>query len=296
MADVFDFIQPALLSLIRYLVILVISYLFTAVTFPYLVKLIDEAGVKRVNYRGESIPTSLGLIFVLLLPLITTAGMLLSVKSFAKTNSLLFLFITLGMGMMGFIDDQFGNHVKGFRGHLRAFFIDKKLTSGGLKLVFGAVIALTFTVGNALWLATAQAPWMSFINFFLICLAANTINLFDLRPGRAGKVFLTAFVLVLLFSKYLESYISLFIPIIAILLFYLPFDLRAQVMMGDVGSNLLGSSLGVMMVWMLSDLGKIIALVVLISLQILAEKFSFSEIIEQYRFLKQLDDLGRGKK
>jgi UDP-GlcNAc:undecaprenyl-phosphate GlcNAc-1-phosphate transferase len=295
-ADVFDFIKPTLFSLIRYLIILIISYFLTAGTFSYLERLISEAGIKKLNYRGEKIPSSMGLIFVLLLPFITTFGMILSVKSFAMINSLLFLFITIAMGMMGFLDDQLGNNVKGFRGHLRAFFMEKKLTSGGLKLVFGAIIALTFTVGNALWLNAGKFSWIIFVNFFLICLAANTVNLFDLRPGRAGKVFLGAFILILLFSKYLESYISLFIPILAILLYYLPFDLHGQVMMGDVGSNLLGSSLGVMMVWMLSDLGKVIALIILISLQILAEKFSFSEIIEKYRLLRQLDEWGRGKK
>lgn len=296
MADVIDFIQPAILSLIRYLVILLISYILTAVTFSYLVKFTSETGLKKLNYRGETIPSSMGLIFVLLLPLIITIGMLLSVKSFAMVNSLLFLFTVIGMGMMGFVDDQLGNNVKGFRGHLRAFFREKKLTSGGLKLVFGAIIAFTFTVGNALWLKPDKFPWMSIVNFLIICLAANMINLFDLRPGRAGKVFLGTFILILLFSKYLESYISIFLPLLAILLYYLPFDLRAQVMMGDVGSNLLGSSLGIMMVWMLSDLGKIIALIILAGIHILAEKFSFSEIIERYRLLKQLDELGRGKK
>ena len=64
-------------------------------------------------------------------------------------------------------------------------------------------------------------------------------------------------------------------------------------MLGDVGSNLLGASLGMMMVWMLSGFGKIIALIIFMGLQFAAEKLSFSEIIDKYGPLKYLDRLGR---
>jgi UDP-N-acetylmuramyl pentapeptide phosphotransferase/UDP-N-acetylglucosamine-1-phosphate transferase len=79
------------------------------------------------------------------------------------------------------------------------------------------------------------------------------------------------------------------------MLFYLPYDLKGRVMMGDVGSNLLGATLGMMMVWMFSDLGKMVALGVLILFHLVAEKISFSKVIDQHSFLRSLDDLGRRK-
>ena len=107
-------------------------------------------------------------------------------------------------------------------------------------------------------------------------------------------MFILGFILILAFSKDFEKTVGLFIPILAILLFYLPFDLKAKVMMGDVGSNLLGATLGIMMSWMLSDLGKVISILILIGLQLTAEKFSFSKMIEENRWLRYLDNIGRG--
>jgi UDP-GlcNAc:undecaprenyl-phosphate/decaprenyl-phosphate GlcNAc-1-phosphate transferase len=292
--DVSDFVEPVVQSLLKYAILLAVSYFLVLLVFPYLVTLLKETGLVKPNYRDEKIPASAGLIFVVTLPLTTVLGMLLSIKSFTVVNSFLFLFVVFGMGFMGLLDDYSSNtKTKGFKGHLRALFKEKRLTSGGFKAIFGAVIALVFSLGTSS-VQNGWFGWSVLINFLLVSLTANTINLFDLRPGRAGKIYLVGFVLIAAFSKHFEN-IGLFLPIMVVIIYYLPWDLQAKVMMGDIGSNLLGASLGVMMAWMFSDLGKVAALVVLIILQLAAERYSFTEVFLKFGWLNYLDDLGRRK-
>lgn len=296
MAEAFDSINAVLLLLVRYLLIMGVSYLLAALAFPSLLNLFSEAGLVKPNYQGEKIPVAGGVLFIVMVPVITAIGILFEVKTFTTQNSFLFLFVLIAIGFMGFFDDQLSVHaVKGFRGHFRVLFEQKKLTSGAFKALFGAIIALVFSFGTFEFMK-GNWPWWTFIvNFLLVALTANSINIFDLRPGRAGKVYLLAFVLILLFSRDFESYISLFIPILAIMIYYLPFDLRGKVMLGDSGSNLLGASLGIMMAWMLNDTGKIVALVILIAIQLIAERYSFTKIINRVGILRFLDELGRRK-
>jgi UDP-GlcNAc:undecaprenyl-phosphate GlcNAc-1-phosphate transferase len=289
-----DFLRPILLTVIKYLLIFGCSYFLTFLVFPFIRGLISGAGFLKPNYREEQIPAVTGVVFVALLPFITGLNMIFSINELY--DSALFLFIIVGMGFMGLLDDQMGTqHSKGFKGHFLVLIKSKQLTSGSFKAVFGATLALVFSIAVALQSKSVWWPWNLFINFLLICLAANMINLFDLRPGRAGKIYLAAFLIILAFSKNLEAYLGLFLPVAAIVLYYLPFDLRAEVMMGDVGANLLGASLGMMMAWMFSDFSKVVALVIMIALQLSAEKVSFTKIIERNVVLKFIDDIGRRK-
>jgi UDP-GlcNAc:undecaprenyl-phosphate GlcNAc-1-phosphate transferase len=294
--EISDVMHMILLPLARYVLILVVSYLLTGLALPFFYRFMIEGGLVKPNYREEQIPAVAGLIFLVLIPLTTALGMIFAVKSFTTVNAVLFLWVVIGMGLIGFIDDVVGNNdYKGFRGHLKALFKEHRLTTGGFKAIFGAIIALVFSIASANLISAKLEFWTVVSSFLLVTLSANTINLFDLRPGRAGKMYIVGFVLVLMFTKDFEVYTGLFIPILAIMLYYLPYDLKGRVMMGDVGSNLLGASLGMMMVWMFSDLGKLVAMVLLVALHLAAEKMSFSKIIDQHRFLNKLDDLGRRK-
>ena len=296
MDELVDFFQLNLFYLLRYLLLLTVSALLTVFLLPYSTNLLIDSNLLKPNYRGESIPAAAGLIFLIILPLAIGLGFVLAVNSITSVNAVLFLFVIIGTGLAGLIDDCLGSQaVKGFKGHLRAFFKEKKLTTGGLKALLGGTIALVFSIVNARLNGFGKYPWMLVIDILLVALAANIVNLFDLRPGRAGKVYLIIFTVVLLLSENFIDFTGLFLPVLVILLIYLPHDLKAQMMLGDVGSNLLGASLGMMMVWMLSDFGKIIAFLIFLSLQLAAEKISFSEIIDKYGPLKFFDRLGRDK-
>ena len=75
------------------------------------------------------------------------------------------------------------------------------------------------------------------VNGAIIALFANLLNLLDVRPGRAGKVFLLS----LDPSCPQAPDPSTLLGLIWAVAGYLPWDLRRVVLMGDVGSNPLGA-------------------------------------------------------
>ena len=140
-----DILQPMLLSIIKYIFIFAVSYFLAFLIFPFIRGLIFQAGFSKPNFREEQIPAIAGVLFVALLPLLTIINMLFAVNSFF--DSVLFLLIIVGMGFMGLLDDQMGNHnSKGFKGHFLTLFRSKKLTSGGFKALFGAMLAIIFSI------------------------------------------------------------------------------------------------------------------------------------------------------
>ncbi|HEX7714634.1 MAG TPA: hypothetical protein VF531_11515, partial [Bacillota bacterium] len=110
MVEAMDQFGAVALFLARYLLILAVSYLLAAVIFPSLIRLVKEAGLVRPNFKGENIPASTGIIFLAVLPFSIFLGMILKIPAFNTINSFLFLFVAIGMGFMGFFDDQLGNH------------------------------------------------------------------------------------------------------------------------------------------------------------------------------------------
>ena len=76
--------------------------------------------------------------------------------------------------------------------------------------------------------------------------------------------------------------------LLAVVLVWFPYDLRAQAMMGDCGANTSGFALGFMALG-LPVRGHLILLVFLIAVHGLAEKYSFSAIIERYCILHRID-------
>ena len=78
-----------------------------------------------------------------------------------------------------------------------------------------------------------------------------------------------------------------------ILIPYIILDLKSKVMMGDVGSNTLGFTLGIYAATSLNPMVKYTILILLIIFHIIAEKVSFSKIIDNNKFLRFLDNIGR---
>ena len=81
--------------------------------------------------------------------------------------------------------------------------------------------------------------------------------------------------------------------IMASVLAYAPLDLKGKGMLGDAGSNFLGISLGLELMFKLSVSGKIFITLFLVVLHIYTEKKSLTELIEKISFLKLIDNLGR---
>ena len=161
---------------------------------------------------------------------------------------------------IGLADDLWSGPERGFRAHLEA-----GRTTGVLKLVGIPIVGL---------LATRRVS-----GALLVGLAANTLNQLDTRPGRALKA-------------YLLGAAATGAPLgTAVLL--LPYDQREMVMLGDAGSNALGSMLGLYSVSRLTERGRWFAIGALAGLTLLGERRSLGELIERTPVLRELDALGR---
>jgi len=161
---------------------------------------------------------------------------------------------------IGLADDLWSGPERGFRAHLGA-----GRTTGVLKLVGIPLVGL---------LATRRLS-----GALLVGLAANLLNQLDTRPGRALKAYVAA-------ASVTGAPLGT-----AVLL--LPYDLREMGMLGDAGSNALGSMLGLHSVSRLTERGRWFAIGALAGLTLLGERRSLGELIERTPVLRELDALGR---
>jgi UDP-GlcNAc:undecaprenyl-phosphate GlcNAc-1-phosphate transferase len=254
---------------------------------PFLLHLLAEAGATRLNYRQEKVPVAMGLVFIPVY-LITA---LVSFQWFSQSRYICFLLGIVFFGLLGLVDDLLGSDdSRGLRGHFKALR-HGVLTTGALKALgggLGALVIATYSV--------PAKPWWEIITAaVLIALTANAINLLDLRPGRAIKIFLLAFIIILGATRGKGPIVALY-PLVGAVLAYAPADLQARAMLGDTGANLLGSSLGMVMAWSFSFHVQLAAVAFLVLLHIFTEKYSITDIVERNRALLFIDQLGRPKK
>ncbi len=260
------------------------GFFLTFFLLPAFVKLLQEGGATRSNYLGNQIPTGIGI--VLIPAYFLTA--LLMFNFFPEKLLTPFLLGIVFFGFLGVVDDLLGSRSsRGLRGHFGSLFRGI-LTTGAFKALGGGLGALLIAV-----VSFPLRPWWEILaGALLMALSANTINLFDLRPGRAIKVFFLWF-LILLGAVRGGGPLILLFPLAGGLLACAPYDFRGKGMLGDVGANLLGIALGMVTGWSLSFSAQLAVLGFLVFLHFLTERYSLTEVIDQNRFLRFLDRLGR---
>ncbi|MFZ5965826.1 MAG: glycosyl transferase [Bacillota bacterium] len=251
---------------------------------PFFYDLLLKANCVKENYRGESIPVSIGIIFVPVLTMLMLASILIGpMKDMIEV--LTFGIGGLSMGFAGLLDDLIGNRdTTGLKGHITSLF-RRQLTTGGFKAVFGGLVALLISI------AYSKDLYNIVVNTMLIALFTNYANLLDLRPGRSIKGFLFVGILLLVLTGS-QSLQILIIGMIGSVIAYFPYDVRAKSMMGDAGSNILGVTLGITSI-SLPMYYRMILLAFLIALHIYTEKYSLTKTIEKNKILKFIDELGR---
>src|SRR5205823_3537568 len=101
-----------------------------------------------------------------------------------RSETAAYFAVVVGFGGLGFLDDWFGDRsATGIRGHIRAL-TRGKVTTGLVKAVGG--LALGLLVARFV----QRQSWPdAVLNGLVIALAANSVNLLDLRPGRACAAF-----------------------------------------------------------------------------------------------------------
>lgn len=267
------------------LVLLLVGVGVSVISIPMVKYMLESCGLIRKNYRGEMIPVGMGIAFI---PALMVNSAILTYFNIEHDRLLLIfvlLFAVMAMAFAGIMDDAIGNRdVTGLKGHFLSMF-KGRLTTGGFKAVLGGFIGIVVSA------AVADNILGVVVGTLVVALATNFMNLLDLRPGRAIKVYLIISILVLIFAGNFNR--QLYMLLLPGVVSYFIFDLKALSMMGDAGSNVLGVFIGVMIVISFSIQVQLVCLVGLIAIHVLTEKYSLTKLIEQNSVLNFIDKLGR---
>ena len=267
------------------LVLLLVGVGVSVISIPMVKYMLESCGLIRKNYRGEVIPVGMGIAFI---PALMVNSAILTYFNIEHDRLLLIfvlLFAVMAMAFAGIMDDAIGNRdVTGLKGHFLSMF-KGRLTTGGFKAVLGGFIGIVVSA------AVADNILGVVVGTLVVALATNFMNLLDLRPGRAIKVYLIISILVLIFAGDFNR--QLYMLLLPGVVSYFIFDLKALSMMGDAGSNVLGVFIGVMIVISFSIQVQLVCLVGLIAIHVLTEKYSLTKLIEQNSVLNFIDKLGR---
>lgn len=252
----------------------------------------DAEVFQRTNFRGRPVITAAGLLVPLVVVAFEAAAVLaasfdVELNPATVGPRRMVLVVALGLGMLGLLDDLVGaGESGGFRGHLRALGRGR-LTTGSLKLFGGAAVAVAALAGPR-----SGTPGRLLADAALVALSANLANLFDRAPGRLLKVTGLGFVVLAIATGAPAELVAVAVTVGAGLALVVP-DLREQLMVGDVGANVLGATLGVGVVVATSPSTRTVVLVVVAVLNLISERVSFSSVIDRSPPLRALDHLGR---
>lgn len=253
-------------------------------------RLIPTAPLRRANYRGVPVATGLGI--AVFAGFVVACGVL---ALFAEIDDgwiapgVWILPLAAGgvFGMLGLFDDAASALApgtdKGLKGHTQAL-TGGRLTSGALKMLAGSaagfVLAAPATDGFAFAVAGGA----------IIALSAHVLNAFDLRPGRAAKLFVAGMVPLAVVAGPLRAVVC---AAIGAAIAALPDDLRERAMLGDAGAGALGAIAGSSALLVSTRMTMLITLGVLAVLTIVAEGPTISRMIDTVPFLRAADRWGR---
>jgi len=332
----------------------------------------QAGGAGVANFRGRKVALGLGLVWLvwvvgiaglsnligfasqLITDSIQGAGLVpqdwwnvVAFAPFPTVSHAIPIILVIGAVAFGLADDALGGGSdKGFRGHLAALR-EGRLTTGMLKLLgigllsFVTATSIASTMDNSdPWVAATTGwthgallalGWLAAT--LVIALAANLVNLTDLRPGRALKTYSVLAVIgtglcMWGFWKALEaaiinsaaaeaaqgaaaatpglptspqqlwiwgigSTLCLLILVLGPVAALWRHDLGEHAMLGDAGANAMGGLAGYLLarsapLWLLGVLA-----LLLVALNLVSERVSFSAVIEKVPVLAWLDGLGR---
>ncbi|MDZ7676337.1 MAG: hypothetical protein U5K30_14875 [Acidimicrobiales bacterium] len=244
----------------------------------------------RENVRGVDVPVAVGVLFPVVL--LAAASLLLLGESadwtdLATVPLVTAVLVATGFGLLGLLDDLAGDGgSRGFVGHLRAL-THRRLTTGAVKLFGGGALAVV-----AAAIATDEAPGRLLADAALIALAANLANLLDRAPGRVGKVSIVCAAGVVVAAG-IDARLVGPAVVLGTLAALIGPDLREKLMLGDTGANVLGATIGYSVVLTTAASTRTIVLVVVVALNLVSERVSFSSVIDHTPPLRAVDRLGR---
>lgn len=279
----------------------VLAMIWSLVVWSGLRTTLERPVFRRKNYRGAELSTAGGLGIPISLYFSGAVIAVLSaigatVDPFAMTAFTLTAIAVGGFSLLGLLDDlAVDEGASGYRGHLKAL-LSGRLTAGALKMVAGPAVALVVVQP-----ASGDSFAWLLIDGAIVALAANLANLFDRAPGRVTKVgtfAVAALVLACMFGApgpvetVLPGLFGVMVVMGAAWGLLMP-ELREEMMLGDTGANPLGAAIGLAVVLTQSQAVRLGVLVVLVALNLLSERVSFSSVIQRVGVLRVVDQLGR---
>ncbi|WP_165842210.1 hypothetical protein [Paenibacillus xerothermodurans] len=295
-----------------YVILLMMSVAFARAALDLVRRFLQDHDMVDLNFRGERIPTACGLLLPLLLAAevavrliadraVTAGGTGPTVA--AAQDAVVFWTYGLGVGLVafvGFIDDAMGvKHVKGLSGHWSEWREQRVISTGVVKAGGTAIAALWFVLP----ISRNESIWQIVCQIVMLALMANGVNLLDVRPGRALKVFFLLFAAIAVeatASGYTSWYgwqgaLPYVLPVLAGACALFRPDLQGKLMIGDSGANVLGFAAGCWSIMFCSAALQIAMLAACVLLHGLAWRSSLSHAIERHPLLLWLDLLGRGR-
>lgn len=348
------------LSLVSLVLTLAVGWWLPAAAAKRLLPTLAAGTSVTTNYRGLRVPTGLGIVWVVWAVGVAFMSNVVSFASrtyvlgaigagqspqawwmalgdtpFATSVTAVPVLLVLGAAVFGLIDDVLGSgEARGFGGHFAALR-EGTLTTGMVKLLGIGALAVVSGTGIASsidrvdpmvaqatgWtqMGLTLAAWV--VASLVIALAANFVNLTDLRPGRAMKAYLPLAIAGVGLSSWgawmalqaktaaaqtsgfptgdavwvwlAASVLCLAVLVLGPVFALWRYDLGERAMLGDAGANAMGALAGYLMargapLWLLVALA-----LVLLALNLASERVSFTSVIERVGLLKWIDGLGR---
>jgi len=222
-----------------------------------LTRSLDKTAPHYPNYRGKSVYNGLGIVWFVWLLSQWAGGQIIVMSGLHSPDWIVYLMpifaLIAGACIFGLYDDWVGcSSAKGFRGHIGSLFRGI-LTTGGVKMLAIGFLAL-FTMILLYW--NNEDTWTTIViriiaGTCVIALNANLLNLFDLRPGRAGKVYALGFVICMVVVILSSTVVLDWPDVVALALVGLGpliaawrYDIQEKGMLGDAGANSMGAFLG----------------------------------------------------
>ncbi len=292
-------------SIAAFLITLVAGVAVPIVVMIFVISELESKGTRQENYRGNSVYRGLGVVWPIWSASLVVAFLAIVEAGYTPPEHLVFLAqgapLVIGSWVFGEIDDSLGTEEhRGFKGHLRALF-SGRITTGIVKIVGIGLLALyTAWVITPVSLPMAERILTIVLGATTIAFMANMVNLFDLRPGRAMKVYIPIVILAgAAFGLFrwagmnnmdtLAIVLAALGPVMAVW----SRDVAEQGILGDAGANAMGACGGFLLVAALPLPGLVVACALTVLVNVLGERVSFTRVIASVPVLKMLDELGR---
>jgi UDP-GlcNAc:undecaprenyl-phosphate/decaprenyl-phosphate GlcNAc-1-phosphate transferase len=238
--------------------------------------------LRVTNHRGVEVPAVLGLAIAVAGAISTVTIALLSDDPVPAEG-----WIASGAALLvvaaGLVDDLAPPGPRGLRGHARAL-LHMHVSSGIVKVV--VIVGSSAIAVGVIPSRTALARWAGIV---LVAACANLWNGLDVRPARAVKFFYPAALAVLATPAIVVPF-SPGVVLGAVIV--LPWDAGERAMLGDAGANLLGFTAGLCLFHQLHGPAIVLAAVVAVTLNVLAETVTVSRVIDAIPPLRWYDRLG----